>query len=149
MQTVTTTAAAAAALDDNNDDNNNNPFKKRITYDDSKAINKYLEQMENMRKNTYIGARTKLSLLPEFAKKTYGLTVDDLIREMKEKAKEEEEKDNSSSSITERYAVLAAYATFLRKEKGKTAHATRKRVTGARESSLSSIQWSFQNGSSG
>lgn len=67
---------------------------------------------------------------------------------MKEKAKEEEEKDNSSSSITERYAVLAAYATFLRKEKGKTAHATRKRVTGARESSLSSIQWSFQNGSS-
>lgn len=75
MQTVTTTAAAAAALDDNNDDNNNNPFKKRITYDDSKAINKYLEQMENMRKNTYIGAGTKLSLLPEFAKKTYGLTV--------------------------------------------------------------------------
>jgi hypothetical protein len=56
--------------------------------------------MENMRKNTYIGARTKLSLLPEFAKKT-------------------------------------------------SAHATRKRVTGARESSLSSIQWSFQNGSSG
>jgi hypothetical protein len=55
MQTVTTTAAAttAAELDDDNDDNNNNPFKKRITYDDSKAINKYLEQMENMRKNTY------------------------------------------------------------------------------------------------
>jgi hypothetical protein len=149
MQTVTTTAAAAAALDDDNDDNNNNPFKKRITYDDSKAINKYLEQMENMRKNTYIGARTKLSLLPEFAKKTYGLTVDDLIREMKKKAKEEEEKDNSSSSSTKRYAVLAAYATFLRKEKGKTAHSTRKRVTGVRASSLSSIQWSFQNGSSG
>jgi hypothetical protein len=125
---VTTAAAAAvAALDDNDD--NNNPFKKRITYDDSKAINKYLDQMENMRKNTYIGARTKLSLLPEFAKKTYGLTVDDLTREMKKKAKEE---DNSSSS-TERYTVLAAYATFLRKEKGKTAHATRKRVTGARE----------------
>lgn len=80
-------------------------------------------------------------------KKTYGLTVDDLIREMK-KTKEEEEEDKSSSS-TERYAVLAAYATFLRKEKGKIAHATRKRVTGARESSLSSIQWSFQNGSSG
>jgi hypothetical protein len=112
-----TAAAAAAALDDNDD--NNNPFKKRITYDDSKAINKYLDQMENMRKNTYIGARTKLSLLPEFAKKTYGLTVDDLIRQMKKKAKEEE--DNSSSS-TERYTVLAAYATFLRKEKGKTAH---------------------------
>jgi hypothetical protein len=147
MQTVTTAAAAAAtALDDDNDDNNNSPFKKRITYDDSKAINKYLEQMENMRKNTYIGARTKLSQLPEFAKKTYGLTVDDLIREMK-KTKEEEEEDNSSS--TERYAVLAAYATFLRKEKRKTAYATRKRVTGARESSLSSIQWSFQNGSSG
>ena len=107
-------------------------IKKRITYDDSKAINKYLEQMENMRKNTYIGARTKLSLLPEFAKKTYGLTVDDLIREMKmkKKTKEEEEEDNSSSSSsTERYAVLAAYATFLRKEKGKTAHATRNRVT--------------------
>jgi hypothetical protein len=52
-----------------------------------------------------------------------------LIREMmKKKAKEQEEEDNSSSS-TERYAVLAAYATFLRKEKGKTAHATRKRVT--------------------
>ena len=100
-----------------------------------------------MRKNTYIGARTKLSLLPEFAKKTYRLIVDDLIREMKKKTKEEEEEDNSSSSV-ERYAVLAAYATFLRKEKGKTAHATRKRVTGARESSLSSIQWSFQNGSS-
>ena len=65
MQTVTTTAAAAA-LDD---DNNNNPFKKRITYDDSKVINKYLDQMENMRKNKYIGARTKLSQLPEFAKK--------------------------------------------------------------------------------
>jgi hypothetical protein len=146
QKTVTTTAAAAAALDDN-DDNNNNPFKKRITYDDSKAINKYLEQMENMRKNTYIGARTKLSLLPEFAKKTYGLTVDDLIREMKKKTKEQEEEEDNSSS-TERYAVLAAYATFLRKEKGKTAHATRKRVTGARESSLSSIQWSFQNGSS-
>jgi hypothetical protein len=126
MQTVTTTAAAAAAAA--LDDDNNNPFKKRITYDDSKAINKYLDQMENMRKNTYIGARTKLSLLPEFAKKTYGLTVDDLIREMKKKAKEEEEEDNSSSS-TERYAVLAAYATFLRKGKGKTAHATRKRVT--------------------
>lgn len=60
MQTVTT--AAAAALDNDNDDNNN-PFKKRITYDDSKAINKYLDQMENMRKNTYIGGRTKLSLL--------------------------------------------------------------------------------------
>ena len=106
-------------------------IKKRITYDDSKAINKYLEQMENMRKNTYIGARTKLSLLPEFAKKTYGLTVDDLIREMKKKAKEKEEDNSSSSSSssTERYAVLAAYATFLRKEKGKTAHATRKRVT--------------------
>jgi hypothetical protein len=105
-------------------------IKKRITYDDSKAINKYLEQMENMRKNTYIGARTKLSLLPEFAKKTYGLTVDDLIREMKmkNKTKKEEEEDNSSSS-TERYALLAAYATFLRKGKGKTAHATRKRVT--------------------
>jgi hypothetical protein len=104
--------------------------------------------MENMRKNTYIGAKTKLSLLPEFAKKTYRLIVDDLIREMKKKkTKEEEEEDNSSSSV-ERYAVLAAYATFLRKEKGKTAHATRKRVTGARESSLSSIQWSFQNGSS-
>jgi hypothetical protein len=149
MQTVTTTAAATttAALDDDNDDNNN-PFKKRITYDDSKAINKYLEQMENMRKNTYIGARTKLSPLPDFAKKTYDLTVDDLIREMNKKTKEEEEEDNSSSS-TERYAVLAAYATFLRKEKGKTAHATRKRVTGARESSLSSIQWSFQNDSSG
>lgn len=145
MQTVMmVTTTAAAALDDDN--NNNNPFKKRITYDDSKAINKYLDQMENMRKNTYIGARTKLSLLPEFAKKTYGLTVDDLIREMKKKAKEQEKEDNSSS--TERYAVLAAYATFLRKEKGKTAHATRKRVTGARESSLSSIQWSFQNGSS-
>lgn len=142
---TTTTAAAAAALDDDNDDNNN-PFKKRITYDDSKAINKYLEQMENMRKNTYIGAGTKLSLLPEFAKKTYGLTVDDLIREMKNKAKEEEEEDNSSS--TELCAVLAAYATFPRKEKGKTAHATRKRVTGAHKSSLSSIQWSFQNGSS-
>jgi hypothetical protein len=139
MQTVTT----AAALDDN-DDNNNNPFKKRITYDDSKAINKYLDQMENMRKNTYIGARTKLSLLPEFAKKTYGLTVDDLIREMmKRKAKEEE--DNSSSS-TERYAVLAAYATFLRKEKGKTtAHATRKRVTGAREFfEFHSVEFSFR-----
>gem|GEM_PF-4523393 len=80
----------------------------------------------------------------------YGLTVDDLIREMKKKKakEEEEEEDNSSSSSTERYAVLAAYATFLRKEKGKTTHATRKRVTGARESSLSSIQWSFQNGSS-
>jgi integrase len=62
----------------------------------------------------------------------YGLTVDDLIREMKKKAKEQEKEDNSSSS-TERYAVLAAYATFLRKEKGKTAHATCKRVTGARE----------------
>ena len=71
-----------------------------------------------------------------------------MIREMK-KTKEEEEEDNISSSSTERYAVLAAYATFLRKEKGKIAHATRKRVTGARESSLSSIQWSFQNGSSG
>jgi hypothetical protein len=130
---TTTTTAAAAALNDDKDDNNN-PFKKRITYDDSKAINKYLDQMENMRKNTYIGARSKLSLLPEFAKKTYGLTVDDLIREMKKKAKEEdEEEDNSSSSSTERYAVLAAYATFLRKEKGKTAHATCKRVTGARE----------------
>jgi type IV secretory pathway VirB4 component len=105
-------------------------IKKRITYDDSKTINKYLDQMENMRKNTYIGARTKLSLLPEFAKKTYGLTVDDLIREMKKKkAKEQEEEDNSSSSSTERYALLAAYATFLRKGKGKTAHATRKRVT--------------------
>lgn len=145
MQTVTTTTAAAAAEldDDDNDDNNNNPFKKRITYDDSKAINKYLEQMENMRKNTYIEARTKLSLLPEFAKKDVRSHSDDLIREMKEKAKEEEEEDNSSSSSTERYAVLAAYATFLRKEKGKTAHATRKRVTGARASSLSSIQWSF------
>jgi hypothetical protein len=65
MMMMTTTAAAA--LDD---DDNNNPFKKRITYDDSKAINKYLDQMENMRKNTYIGARSKLSLLPEFAKKT-------------------------------------------------------------------------------
>jgi integrase len=62
----------------------------------------------------------------------YGLTVDDLIREMKKKAKEEDEKEDNSSS-TERYAVLAAYATFLRKEKGKTAHATCKRVTGARE----------------
>ena len=101
--------------------------------------------MENVRKNTYIGARTKLSLLPEFAKKTYGLTVDDLIREMKKKAKEEEEEDNSSS--TERYAVLAAYATFLRKEKGKTARATRELPV--RASSLSSIQWSFQTGSSG
>lgn len=137
--TTTTAAAAAAELDDDNDDNNNNPFKKRITYDDSKAINKYLDQMENMRKNTYIGARTKLSLLPEFAKKTYGLTVDDLIREMMKKAKEQEEEEDNSSS-TERYTVLAAYATFLRKEKGKIAHATRKRVTGARESSLSSIQ---------
>jgi hypothetical protein len=96
MQTVT--AAAAAALLDDNDDNNN-PFKKRITYDDSKAINKYLDQMENMRKNTYIGARTKLSLLHESAKKTYGLTVDDLIREMKKKkAKEQQEEDNISSS---------------------------------------------------
>ena len=66
---------------------------------------------------------------------------------MKKAKEQEEEEDNSSS--TERYTVLAAYATFLRKEKGKTtAHATRKRVTGARESSLSSIQWSFQNGSS-
>jgi hypothetical protein len=64
-----TTTTAAAALDDDDDDDNN-PFKKRITYDDSKAINKYLDQMENMRKNTYIGARSKLSLLPEFAKKT-------------------------------------------------------------------------------
>ena len=64
MQTVTTTAAAAAL-----DDDNNNPFKKRITYDDSKVINKYLDQMENMRKNKYIGTRTKLSQLPEFAKK--------------------------------------------------------------------------------
>lgn len=146
---TTTTAAAAAELDDDNDDNNNNPFKKRITYDDSKAINKYLEQMENMGKNTYIEARTKLSLLPEFAKKDVRSHSDDLIREMKDKAKEEHEEDNSSSSM-ERYAVLAAYATFLRKEKGKTtAHATRKRVTGARASSLSSIQWSFQNGSSG
>ena len=61
MQTLTTTAAA---LDDNK-----NPFKKRITYDDSKVIDKYLEQVEKMRKNTYIGARTKLSQLPEFAKK--------------------------------------------------------------------------------
>lgn len=68
----------------------------------------------------------------------------------KKKTKEEEdEEDNSSSSSTELYAVFDAYATFLRKEKGKTAYATRKRVTGARESSLSSIQWSFQNGSSG
>jgi hypothetical protein len=67
MQTVMMVTTAAAALDD---DDNNNPFKKRITYDDSKAINKYLDQMENMRKNTYIGASTKLSLLPEFAKKT-------------------------------------------------------------------------------
>jgi hypothetical protein len=68
----------------------------------------------------------------------------------KKKTKEQEEEEDNSSSSTERYAVLAAYATFLRKEKGKTtAHATRKRVTGARESSLSSIQWSFQNGSSG
>ena len=50
MQTV------AAALD------NDSPFKKRITYD-SKAINKYLNQIENMRKNTYVGARSKLSLL--------------------------------------------------------------------------------------
>jgi hypothetical protein len=137
MQTVTMAAAAAVAAlddhDDNDDDDNNNPFKKRITYDDSKAINKYLDQMENMRKNTYIGARTKLSLLPEFAKKTYVLTVDDLIREMKKKAKEEDEEEDNSSSSTERYAVLAAYATFLRKEKGKTAHATCKRVTGARE----------------
>ena len=77
MQTAMMAAAAAA----HNNNNNNNPFKKRITYYDSKAINKYLEQMKNMRKNTYIGTRTKLSLLPEFAKKTYGLTVDDLIRE--------------------------------------------------------------------
>jgi hypothetical protein len=52
MQTVTTTAAAAAELDDDNDDNNN-PFKRRITYDYSKAINKYLERMENMRKNIH------------------------------------------------------------------------------------------------
>jgi hypothetical protein len=68
---------------------------------------------------------------------------------MKKKKTKEEDNSSSSSSSTERYAVLAAYATFLRKEKGKTAHATRTRVTGARESSLSSIQWGFQNGSSG
>jgi|GEM_PF-6552219 len=103
MQTVT--AAAAAALDDDN----NNPFKKRVTYDDSKAINKYLDQMENMRKNTYIHwGKDQAVAAARICKKDVGLTVDGLIREMKKKAKEEE--DNSSSS-TERYAVLAAYAT--------------------------------------
>jgi hypothetical protein len=141
MQTVTT----AAALDDN-DDNNNNPFKKRITYDDSKAINKYLDQMENMRKNTYIGARTKLSLLPEFAKKTYGLTVDDLIREMmKKKAKEEDEEEDNSSSSTERSLCSPRMPLFLEKRKARLLPMRRASELPVRASSLSSIQWSFHS----
>lgn len=94
-------------------------FPKKITYD-SPAINEYLDQMENMRKNTYISARVKLSTLPQFASSVYGKTVDDLIDLMK-------------TGKEDRYSVLAAYNKFLRKELKKTAQATRRRVSGARE----------------
>jgi len=85
---------------------------------DSAYINKYLAAMENLRSNTYRTAKTSLSLFPKFVRSVYRSDVDQLMKNIK-------------SEKQDRYDVLAAYASYAKKQK-KSDDRTRDLVGSAR-----------------
>jgi hypothetical protein len=86
---------------------------------DSPMINEYLDAMSNMRENTYVTAKHRLSLFPKFVKAVYEITPDELLLAIR-------------AGKEDRYKVLNAYAAYIKKQK-KSANRQRALVKGARQ----------------
>src|SRR5439155_12482624 len=96
-----------------------NRFRPRQAYGDQ-AIKTYLDAMSNLSTNTFRCANDSLTLLPQFVKAKYSMTVDELFVAIK-------------AGQHDRYGVLSAFTGWLKHEEKKTDNRVRTLVKTLRQ----------------